>query len=110
MDISQEEFEKVERGELAKRFLETDYWQKLVKPALEGAVEFLDSVRSLKSADLSSEAKASVEIKARKLALETVESVRSLIESGYELDAGYAQERINKKKSSKNLYNVKENS
>ena len=102
MNIPQEESEKLERGVLAEEFLKSDYWHKLVKPALDNAINILSDIRGLEGADIE------IEVEARKLALGLLEEFRGLLEHGYDIDAKFAQKFINQKKREGNLYKVRE--
>lgn len=81
----QEHIERIRLGERAKRFLASEEWREFVKPIIDSMIRGLTDIRDLKSADMASEMKATVEVKARKLAADYLENLNTLLE-GYVID------------------------
>ncbi len=98
----EDHFNSIELGELAKKFLETDYYKKLVKPAIDGMFEILGNIRNVP------EEHSEYEVKARILALNLIESFSNLIENGYKVNALHSQVFVDKtRKKKQNLYREK---
>jgi len=68
--------QRVDEARLARELLGSDAWIKLLKPMLDSMVKGLIDIREI---TISSEQKASIELKSRKLAAEYVESIPHLL-------------------------------
>lgn len=98
-----EHIKRIDAGKKAKGFLESDGWVVFMKPMLDSMVRGLTDIRSLKSAEIDSEKKATVEVKARKLAAEYIETIEELIK-GYIIDGIESEKLVEKELKVNTLY------
>lgn len=82
--------QRVEEGRLARDLLDSQPWQRLLKPML---TSFRAGLLDASDIDVSSDKKASIEIKSRVLAAEYVDKIQSLLEA-YVTDGEVAQKLL----------------
>ena len=94
---------RINLGERAKNFLNSDEWKTLVKPIIDSMIKGLVDIRNLKSADMDSEKKAGIEVKARRMASEYLGQVETFLEE-YLVDASESKKQVERHLRANNLY------
>lgn len=105
MDVNQqkEHLDRLGQGEKARAFLQSDEWLKLVKPIINSLVTGVADIRNMKSAELTSEVKAQIEVKSRKLTVESLESIEHLI-NAFVIDGDESRKLLERDKEVSELY------
>lgn len=85
----EENLNRVTQGEKVKGFLESEMWLEFIKPMLES---FTKGLLDASSIDISSDKKASIEIKSRVLAARYIDSLEPLLRQY--VDDGNVSKRI----------------
>ena len=101
--ITQEQSDRMRLGEMAENFLKSSEWNELLCPIIDSFEKGIADIRSLKSAELGSETKAKVEVMARKMTLEYILGIKTMLE-GYVTDKNTILSIIEKKSGRKDLY------
>ncbi len=98
--MTPEQAEIIRIGEMARVFLDSPEWKDLVKPIIES---ILTGVKDATTINVSSEKKASIEVAARIMTAQYIESIEIFL-SGYIMDAQAIMNVLEKKSGQKNLY------
>lgn len=94
---------RINLGEKAKNFLVSENWLHLVKPIIDSMVKGLIDIRNLKSADMDSEKKAAIEVKARKLASEYLEQIETFL-NAYVIDGDESKKQLERHLKANSVY------
>ena len=73
---TEDNLKRIEQGEKAHEFLQSEIWNEFIRPMLES---FSKGLLDASSIDVSSDKKASIEIKSRVLAAKYVDSIELLL-------------------------------
>ena len=103
LKLSQDQAGRINKGDKARSFLASYEWTELVKPIIDSMIAGVVDVRNLKSADISSDAKAKAEVIARKLTADYLSEIETFL-LGYVEDARVTTQILEQKKNRESLY------
>lgn len=95
-----EHIKRMQDGDRAKNFLSSAEWKDFLKPLLDSFVKGLSDIREIKATE---DRQKSVEVDAKKLAVEYIESIEKWLEA-YVIDGNMSRGMIDKELDSNKLY------